>query len=139
VGTFAVQIAKALGADVTAVCSTRNLEMVHSIGADHVVDYKQEDFTLNGQQVDLILAVNGYHPISDYLHALKPEGTCVIAGGSMLQLFQAALQGRHTSKTGSQKIVVVSLVQKQSDLVFLKELLESGKVARSDGCYPLAR
>ena len=90
VGTFAVQIAKALGAEVTAVCSTRNLEMVRSLGADHVIDNKKEDFTQNGQQYDLILAVNGYHPISEYLHALKPEGIYVVAGGSMFQLFQAA-------------------------------------------------
>jgi NADPH:quinone reductase-like Zn-dependent oxidoreductase len=86
VGTFAVQIAKAFGAEVTAVCSTRNLEMVRSLGADHVIDYQKENFTQNGQQYDLIMAVNGYHPLSDYLHALKPEGTYVVAGGSMLQL-----------------------------------------------------
>ncbi len=93
VGTFAVQIAKAFGAEVTAVCSTRNLEMMRSLGADHVIDYMVEDFTQNGQQYDLILAVNGYHPISNYLRALSPEGIYVVAGGSMLQLFQAALQG----------------------------------------------
>jgi len=140
VGTFAVQIAKAFGAEVTAVCSTRNLEMVRSLGADHVIDYKVEDFTQNGQQYDLILAVNGYHPISDYLRALKPEGTYVVAGGSMLQLFQAASLGRRASKTGSQITFVVSLVQSQKDLIFLKELLESGKVIPIiDGCYPLSK
>ena len=137
-GTFAEQIAKAFGAEVTAVCSTRNLEMMRSLGADHVIDYKVENFTRNGQRYDLILAANGYHPISDYLHALKPEGTYVVAGGSMFQLFQAALQGRRTSKTGSRKAYVVSLVQSQKDLVFMKELLESGKVVPViDGCYPL--
>ena len=140
VGTFAVQIAKAFGAEVTAVCSTRNLEMVRSLGADHVIDYKKEDFTQNGQQYDLILAVNGYHPISDYLHALKPEGTYVVAGGSMVQLFQAASNGKRISKTGSQKIYVVSLVQNQKDLIFIKELLESGKIMPViDGCYPLSK
>jgi NADPH:quinone reductase-like Zn-dependent oxidoreductase len=139
VGTFAVQIAKAFGAEVTAVCSTRNLEMVRSLGADHVIDYTKEDFTRNGQQYDLILAANGYHPISDYLRALSPEGSYVVAGGSMFQLFQAARQGRLTSKTGNQKTYVVSLVQSQKDLIFMKELLESGKVVPViDGCYPLS-
>jgi NADPH:quinone reductase-like Zn-dependent oxidoreductase len=83
-----VQIAKAVGAEVTAVCSTRNLEMMRSLGADHVIDYKVEDFTQSGKPYDLILAVNGYHPISDYLHVLKPEGTYVVAGGSMAQLIE---------------------------------------------------
>jgi NADPH:quinone reductase-like Zn-dependent oxidoreductase len=140
VGTFAVQIAKAFGAEVTAVCSTRNLETVRSLGADHVIDYKKEDFTQNGQQYDLILAVNGYHPISDYLRALKPEGTYVVVGGSMLQLIQAGSNGKRISKTGGQKIVVVSLVQSQKDLNFIKELLESGKIMPFiDGCYPLSK
>lgn len=140
VGTFAVQIAKAFGAEVTAVCSTRNLEMVRSIGADHVIDYKKEDFTQNGQPYDLILAVNGYHPLSDYLHALSPDGIYVVAGGSMLQLFQAASNGKRISRTGGQKIVVLSLVQNQKDLIFIKELLESGKIIPViDGCYPLSK
>jgi NADPH:quinone reductase-like Zn-dependent oxidoreductase len=138
VGTFAVQIAKAFGAEVTAVCSTRNMEMVRSIGADHVIDYKKENFTRNVQHYDLILAVNGYHPISDYLSALTPEGVYVMAGGSMRQLFQAASQARQTPKAESQKVHVVSLVQKQKDLVFMKELLESGKVVPViDKCFPL--
>jgi NADPH:quinone reductase-like Zn-dependent oxidoreductase len=138
-GTFAVQIAKAFGAEVTAVCSTKNLDMARLIGADHVIDYKKENFTRNGQHYDLILAVNGYHPISDYLHVLSTEGTYVVAGGSMLQLFQAARQARQTSKTGNQKTYVVSLVQNQKDLVFMKELLESGKVVPViDKCYLLS-
>jgi NADPH:quinone reductase-like Zn-dependent oxidoreductase len=140
VGTFAVQIAKALGAEVTAVCSTRNLDMVRSIGADHVIDYTREDFTRNAQRYDLILAANGYHSISDYLRALSPQGIYVVAGGSMLQLIQAARQGRQNSMTGSQKTCIVSLVQNQKDLVFMKELLESGKVIPViDGCYPLSK
>jgi len=140
VGTFAVQIAKAFGAEVTAVCSTRNLEMVLSIGADHVIDYKKEDFTQNGQQYDLILAVNGYHPLSDYLHALKPEGTYIVTGGSMFQLFQAASNRKKVTKTESQKIYIASLVQSQKDLIFIKELLESRKIKPViDRCYPLSK
>jgi NADPH:quinone reductase-like Zn-dependent oxidoreductase len=73
-----VQIAKAFGAEVTAVCSTRNLGMARSIGADHVIDYSKKDFTQNGRQYDLILAVNGYHPLSAYKHALTPQGNVVI-------------------------------------------------------------
>jgi NADPH:quinone reductase-like Zn-dependent oxidoreductase len=140
VGTFAVQIAKAFGAEVTAVCSTRNLEMVRSLGADHVIDYKVEDFTQNGQQYDLILAVNGYHPISDYLKVLKPEGTYVVAGGSMLQLIQAACKKKRNSNTGGQKISIASQVQSQKDLNFIKELLESERIMPViDGCYPLSK
>ena len=140
VGTFAVQIAKVFGAEVTAVCSTRNLGMIRSLGADHVIDYTRDDFTRNGQRYDLILAVNGYHPISDYLHALSPKGIYVVAGGSMLQLFQASLHGRQNSKTGGQKTYVLSLVQSQNDLIFLKELHESGKVVPIiDRCYPLSK
>jgi NADPH:quinone reductase-like Zn-dependent oxidoreductase len=140
VGTFAVQIAKAFGAEVTAVCSTRNLEMVRSIGADHVIDYKVEDFTQNGNQYDLILAVNGYHPISDYLRALKPEGNYVVAGGSMFQPAQAASNKKRNSNTRGQKITIASLVQSQKDLFLIKELLESGKIVPViDGCYPLSK
>ncbi len=140
VGTFAVQIAKAFRAEVTAVCSTRNLEMVRSLGADHVIDSKKEDFTQNGQRYDLILAVNGYHPISHYRRALQPEGTCVVVGGSLLQLIQAAGNKPGVSKTGGQKVHVASLVQSQKDLIFVKELLESGKIRPViDRCYPLNR
>src|SRR5512136_1371482 len=93
VGTFAVQIAKAFGAEVTAVCSMRNLEMARSIGADHVIDYTKEDFTQNGRQYDLILAVNGYHPLSAYKRALAPQGKYVMAGGTPAQIFQAMILG----------------------------------------------
>jgi len=140
VGTFSVQIAKAFGAQVTAVCSTRNLEMVLSLGADHVIDYKVEDFTQNGQKYDLILAVNGYHPISDYLRALKPEGVYVVVGGSMLQLFQVAINKKKVSKTGGQKISIASLVQNQTDLMLIKDLLESEKIRPViDACYPMSK
>ena len=114
--------------------------MARSIGADHVIDYTKEDFTQTGKRYDLILAANGYHPLPDYLRALSPDGIYVVAGGSMLQLLQAALQGRRNSKIGGRKTYVVSLVQSQKDLVFIKELLESGKVVPViDGCYPLGK
>jgi NADPH:quinone reductase-like Zn-dependent oxidoreductase len=140
VGTFAVQIAKAFGAEVTAVCSTRNVEMARSIGADHVIDYRKEDFSQNGTRYDLILAVNGYHPLSDYLRALKPEGTYVVAGGSLLQLAQAAGNTKKVAQAGGQKIFVVSLAQNQKDLLLIKEFLETGKIKPViDGCYPLSK
>ena len=108
VGTFAVQIAKSFGAEVTAVCSTRNLDQARSLGADHVIDYTKEDFTQNGQQYDLILAANGYHPLSAYKRALTPKGIYVMAGGSMAQIFQAMLLGSWMSKTGGKKMGGVS-------------------------------
>src|SRR6266699_2817226 len=103
VGTFAVQIAKAFGAEVTGVCSTRNVDMVRSIGADQVIDYTKEDFTKSGQRYDLILAVNGYHPILDYKRALSPKGRYVMTGGNMAQFFQAIALGPVISMTGSNK------------------------------------
>ena len=110
---------KRLGAEVTAVCSTRNLEMVKSLGPDHVIDYKVEDFTRNGQQYDLILAVNGYHPIADYLRSLKPEGTYVVAGGSMAQLFQAAINGkRHSEDWKTENIYRIAGTQREGPDVF---------------------
>ena len=103
--------------------------MVRSIGADQVIDYTQEDFTKKGQSYDLILAVNGYHPISDYKRALSPEGIYVCTGGSMAQIFQSMLLGPLISMMGSKKMgVVMWKPNKEEDLVFLKELFEAGKV-----------
>ncbi|MBV9227930.1 MAG: NAD(P)-dependent alcohol dehydrogenase [Chloroflexi bacterium] len=139
VGTFAVQIAKAFGAEVTAVCSTKNVDIVRSIGADHVIDYTQEDFTKNGQHYDLILAVNGYHPISDYKRALSPRGRYVSTGGSMAQYYQTTLLGPWISMTGEKKMGYLAMKQNIKDLVFLKELLEGGKVVPViDRRYPLS-
>ena len=138
VGTYAVQIAKAFGAEVTAVCSTRNTDMVRSIGADYVIDYTQEDFTQNGHRYDLILAANGYHPISDYRRALSPEGIYVATGGSMAQSLQATMLGPFISMTGSKKMGGMMVKPNQDDLLHLKELLEAGKVVPViDKCYPL--
>ena len=140
VGTFAVQIAKSFGAEVTAVCSTRNLDQARSIGADHVIDYTQEDFTKNGQHYDLILAAGGYHWISDYKRALSPKGIYVMTGGSMAQLFQAMLLGPWMSMTGSKKMGNMMARTNQEDLVFLKELLEAGKIVPViERRYPLSQ
>ena len=139
VGTFAVQIAKSFGAEVTAVCSTRNLDMARSIGADQVIDYTQEDFTQNGQRYDLIIAVNGYHPISDYKRALSPEGIYVCTGGSMAQIFQSMLLGPWMSMTGSKKMGNLAAKSNKKDLTFMKELLEADKVVPViDRRYPLS-
>lgn len=114
--------------------------MVRSLGADQVIDYKKEDFSKSGQQYDLILVVNGYHPISDYLQALKPEGTFVISGGSLVTFFQAARYAKRVTKKESPKVFVVSLKQNLEDLILIKELLESGKIKPViDGCYPLSQ
>jgi len=140
IGTFAVQIAKSFGAEVTGVCSTRNLDMVRSIGADQVIDYTQEDFTQNEQRYDLILAAGGYRSIFDYRRALSPKGIYVWAGGPMAALFQAVFLGPLISMTGSKKmgnVVPAGTIQK--DLGFLKELLDSGKVVPViDRRYPLS-
>jgi NADPH:quinone reductase-like Zn-dependent oxidoreductase len=138
VGTFAVQIAKSFGAEVTAVCSTRNQDMVRSIGADHVIDYTKEDFTKNGRHYDLIVAVNGYHPILDYRRALTPSGIYVVLGGSMGQMLQGMLLAPLLSRIGNKKMRGLMTNANQKDLVFLKDLLEAGKVAPViDRRYPL--
>lgn len=139
VGTFAVQIAKYFGAEVTAVCSTGKLDLVRSIGADHVIDYKREDFTKNGQHYDLILAANGYHSISDYKRALSPGGIYVMTGGSLAQMFQALVIGPWITMTGSNKMVTGGAGPNKIDLAFMKELLEAGKVKPViDRLYPLS-
>ena len=140
VGTFAVQIAKALGAEVTGVCSTRNMEMVRSIGADHVIDYTQEDFTRSGQQYDLIYCAVGNHSITEYKRALKPQGVCVIAGFTSLRLmFEHLILGPRRSKVGGQRVGIMGTVKSnRDDLEMLRQLLETGKVMPViDRCYAL--
>ena len=139
VGTFAVQIAKSFETEVTAVCSTRKVDMVRSLGADHVIDYTQEDFTANGQHYDLILAANGNRSIFEYKRALAPKGIYVMTGGSMAQLFQAMLLGPLLSMAGRQNMGNVRARPNQNDLAFLKELLEVGNVVPViDRWYPLS-
>ena len=138
VGTFAVQIAKAFGAEVTAVCSTRNFDRARSIGADHVIDYKQEDFSRNGRRYDLILAVNGNHSLQDYTRTLSPGGIAVMLGGSLAQFFQGVLLGPLVSRLGRKQVRSFIASVNHKDLVFIKELLEVGKVVPViERCYPL--
>jgi len=140
VGTFAVQIAKSFGTEVTGVCSTRNLDMVRSIGADHVVDYTQTDFTRNGQGYDLIFDAVGNRSIGDLKRALNPTGRCVVAGFTALPLlFSFMLLGPLASRGGKKIGLMPTAYASQTDLVFLKELLEAGKVIPViDRCYPLS-
>lgn len=144
VGTFAVQLAKFYGAEVTGVCSTRNVEMVRSLGADHVIDYTQQDFTTDfsttGQQYDLIYDAVGNRSVSDYRRALRPDGTCVVVGFTTLShLFQVILLGAWVSRRGRQQIGLMGVAQpNQADLLTIKELLEAGHVVPViDRCYPL--
>ncbi len=128
VGTFAVQIAKSFGAQVTGVCSTMKLDMVRSIGADQVIDYTGEDFTQNRQRYDLILDAAAYRSISDYKRALSPKGIYVLVGGSMALMFRVMLVGPWLSMTGSKKMRTVMAKINKKDLALMKELLEAGKV-----------
>jgi NADPH:quinone reductase-like Zn-dependent oxidoreductase len=129
VGTFAVQIAKALGAVVTGVCSTRNVNLVRSLGADHVIDYTREDFTRNGERYDVIVAVNGYHSIWDYKRALSPAGVYATSGGSGAQMAEAMFLGPCLSLIGSKTMGNMLMKPRQADLVALKDLVEAGKIA----------
>jgi NADPH:quinone reductase-like Zn-dependent oxidoreductase len=139
VGTFAVQIARSFGAEVTAVCSTRNVETARSLGADHVIDYAREDFTKNGQRYDLILGANAHHSIFDYWRALSENGIFVLAGGGLGCVFQSVLLGPLLSRMGSKKWRFFIANVNQKDLVFLKDLVESGKVAPIiDRRYPFS-
>ncbi len=139
-GTFAVQIAKYFGAEVTGVDSTRKLGMLGSIGADHVIDYPQEDFTKNGQRYDLILDVVTYRSIFDYKRALTPKGIYVmLGGGSWARVFQTMFLGPLISMTGSKKMGILMHKPNIKDLNFMKELFEAGKVVPViDGHYTLS-
>jgi len=139
VGTFAVQIAKAYGAEVTAVCSTRNLEMVRSIGADHVIDYTQEDFTKNGQQYDLIVDIVANHSLSKLKRSLKSNGICVVVGFSTLfHMIKVNYLGPRISRNGTQEMGMLMPKEDETDLSIMKEMIEAGKIVPViDRQYPL--
>jgi len=135
VGTFAVQIAKSFGAEVTGVCSTAKMDLVRSIGADHVIDYTQEDVTENKQQYDLILDSAAYHSMKKYKRILSSGGIYVLVGGSMARIFQLMV----LSMTGVKNMVVMIAKISQADLLFIIELINGGKVKSIiDRRFPLA-
>jgi NADPH:quinone reductase-like Zn-dependent oxidoreductase len=138
IGTFAVQIAKHFGAEVTGVCGPENTGLVRSLGADQVIDYTAKDFTKNGIRYDLILAAAGYRPILDYRRSLAPGGIYVATGGAMAQVFQALLLGPVLSLAGGKKMGAM-LVDPNRDLGLMRDLIESGRVRPViDRCYPLS-
>jgi NADPH:quinone reductase-like Zn-dependent oxidoreductase len=139
VGTFAIQIAKSFGAEVTAVCSTRNVDTARSLGADHVIDYTQEDFAKSGQRYDLILAANAHHSIAEYRQALSPHGIYIAAGGGVGRILQALLLGPLLSRIGRKQVRFFLAKINRKDLICLKDLLEAGKVVPViDRRYPLS-
>ena len=143
VGTFAVQIAKSFGADVTGVCSTRNVGMVRSIGANQVIDYTQEDFTKSGQRYDLILDSVGNHSLLACRRVLTPKGIYIAVGGPsgpwMIGPLARAITAPVLSRFVSQKLVMVLTRRSKEDLSIMQELLEAGKVTPViDRSYPLS-
>ena len=136
IGTFAVQIAKLFGAEVTAVDSTRKLDMLRSIGADHVIDYTQEDFTMNGKNYDVIIDVVGKSPYARSIKSLKKNGRYVLGNPR----FSGMFRGLWTSMTSDKKVIVALTGYKTEDLIYLKELIEAGKIRTViDRRYPLER
>jgi NADPH:quinone reductase-like Zn-dependent oxidoreductase len=142
VGSFAVQLAKAFGAEVTGVCSTKSVELVRSLGADHVIDYTQEDFTRSGQRYDLILEMAGNRSLSDLRRALTPKGTLVLVGGSGGRWFMGTgrtLRAVVVSRFVRQRLRSFFSKPKRADLVVLKELIEAGKLTPViDRAFPLS-
>jgi NADPH:quinone reductase-like Zn-dependent oxidoreductase len=142
VGTFAVQIGKWLGADVTGVCSTRNVERVRSIGADWIIDYTQEDFTQSGQHYDLILDCVGNHPLTACRRVLNPRGICIIIGapdgGRWIGPLPRLLQALVMSRLGNQSVVLFLARRNPKDLIVLSDLMAAGTVTPViDRCYKL--
>jgi NADPH:quinone reductase-like Zn-dependent oxidoreductase len=128
VGTFAVQIARALGAEVTAVCSERNLDQARSLGATHVIDYAREDFTQADKRYDMILAANGYHPLPAYKRSLAPSGIYAMTGGKGRQMAEALLFGKLLAMGSGKTLGTVDYKPRKSDVLSLKGLIEAGKL-----------
>jgi NADPH:quinone reductase-like Zn-dependent oxidoreductase len=138
VGTYALQLAKAMGAHVTAVCSARNVEQSRSLGADVVIDYSKTNFTEGSERYDLILACNGYHPIKHYQRALAPSGRFLMTGGAGKQMAEAMLLGKLVALGSNQKLGFVSASTNLGDLEYLRDRMAEGSVRSViDRRYPL--
>jgi NADPH:quinone reductase-like Zn-dependent oxidoreductase len=134
IGSMAVQLAKYDGAEVTAVCSTPRLDYVKSLGADKVIDYTKQDFTQNGETYDLIFDILGKGSFSKYKISLKPSGIYLLASFKMKQIFEMLW----SKIKGNQKVICAIAGEKREDLIFIKELAETGKLKTIiDRCYPL--
>ena len=145
VGLYAVQIAKALGAEVTGVCSTRNVELVRTAGADHVADYARDDFTRDGQRYDVVFDLVGNHSLTDLRRALTPEGTLILSGGgvftggSFFGPMGLMLRGQAMSRFVRQRLVILQVAQSKENLAALREFAEAGKLTPTiDRTYPLS-
>lgn len=136
IGTYAVQLAKQFGAEVTALCSPRNVDLARSLGADHIIDYTRDDFARRTERYDLIVATVGYYPLSVYKRALKPNGKYVSTGGTMRQIFEALLLGSFMSSGGQRMSALV--LKSNKDLPLITDLMEQGRLKSViDRCYPL--
>ena len=134
IGTFAVQLARYFGAEVTGVDSTGKLDMMRSIGADHVIDYTKEDFSKSAETYDVIFDVMGKSSFSGSVRSLKPNGRYLLGNPGLTRM----IRGRWTSMSSSKKVIIGAASQKTDDLVFLKKLIETGKIKPViDRCYPI--
>lgn len=145
VGTFALQIAKSFGAEVTGVCSARNVDLVRSLGADHIIDYAREDFTRNGQRYDVVLDLVGNRSLADIRRALTPSGTLVLSGGgvseggSLLGPMGLIIRGQALSRFARHRLLVLTATPNKENLATLRDLAESGKITPViDRTYPLS-
>lgn len=139
VGTFAVQLAKGMGARVTGVCSTRNVALVERLGADAVIDYTQTDFTAEGARYEVILDTAAYRPLKEYWPAIQDGGSYVMVGGRGKAFMHASLRGRKKAKPGKPRLVAVSAKPSQDDLAWLGRRLQEGSVSPViDDVFPLA-
>jgi NADPH:quinone reductase-like Zn-dependent oxidoreductase len=145
VGLYAVQIAKAFGAEVTGVCSTRNVELVRSAGTDHVIDYTRDDFTRGGQRYDVVFDLVGNHSLAGLRRVLTPEGTLILSGGgvftggSFFGPMGLMIRGKAMSRFIRQRLLILQAVQSAENLAVLRELAEAGKLTPViDRTYPLS-